>query len=426
MNKLKAHSIYLTGQSNAPLSEQISANLDSFKRNYSDFEHVLYTDASLRTFISENFESAVLWAYDQLIPLAYKADLGRYCLLYKLGGVYSDLSISFYRRSWLDDFGDKKIFFFRDGFSHAPWIISNSILMAKPEQLIFKYLIDEIVEHAKTKYYGYNPLCPTGPNLLGRTAAQLLDMDDFVTGEVVRINKKYETWSYCYLIPNGEVLAVNVKSGNGLASLGVSVSDNYNDHWNSKRIYKDADLLCSELNTVFDKNINGINLVKIKLEKAEARADQAETKAQQAEVKYQQTVREAQHLQSELDAAYGSKSWRITAPLRWFAGQIRRLRHEGLKVRIKSFIKKALRKINQELSLRPGLRQKILELIKRLGLENTLKRIYVKAYGQFASPVVSGFDQAKLKIHLENLSPRAKNIYNNLNHAIAQNKQEGK
>lgn len=154
MNKLKAHSIYLTGQSNAPLSEQISANLDSFKRNYSDFEHVLYTDASPRTFISENFESAVLWAYDQLIPLAYKADLGRYCLLYKLGGVYSDLSISFYRRSWLDDFGDKKIFFFRDGFSHAPWIISNSILMAKPEQLIFKYLIDEIVEHAKTKYYG--------------------------------------------------------------------------------------------------------------------------------------------------------------------------------------------------------------------------------------------------------------------------------
>ncbi len=110
MNKLKAHSIYLTGQSNAPLSEQISANLDSFKRNYSDFEHVLYTDASLRTFISENFESAVLWAYDQLIPLAYKADLGRYCLLYKLGGVYSDLSISFTGEVGLMILGIKRYF----------------------------------------------------------------------------------------------------------------------------------------------------------------------------------------------------------------------------------------------------------------------------------------------------------------------------
>jgi glycosyltransferase involved in cell wall biosynthesis len=319
LNKLNAHSIYLTAGSKAAIPEKIVSNLDSFKRCYSDFEHVLYTDDSLRTFIADHFEFEVVWAYDQLIPLAYKADLGRYCLLYKLGGIYADLSITFFQRIWFDDFGDQKIIFFRDGFSHAPWIISNSILMAKPGQLIFKRLIEQIVEHAKTKYYGFNPLCPTGPNLLGRTAAQLLEMEDFVTGEVIRINKNPSTWSYSYLIPNGEVVAVNVKIGNGLSSLGVKDSDNYNDHWHARNVYKDN-------HPVDDQSPEG-QTKQLQQSALAHQAAQAALVIQESQVRIQQAQSQIQDLSTQLVALHASKSWRLTSPLRWLLAHGKRLIH---------------------------------------------------------------------------------------------------
>jgi hypothetical protein len=41
-------------------------------------------------------------------------------------------------------------------------------MVCKKGNAIMKQCIDAIVENVKTKYYGENPLCPTGPGLLGR------------------------------------------------------------------------------------------------------------------------------------------------------------------------------------------------------------------------------------------------------------------
>ena len=43
-------------------------------------------------FIEDNFEKDVLDSFDILKPGAYKADLFRYCILYKKGGIWSDLT----------------------------------------------------------------------------------------------------------------------------------------------------------------------------------------------------------------------------------------------------------------------------------------------------------------------------------------------
>ena len=329
MHELKAYSIYLTGNQPSALPDKIAVNLASFKKCYADFEHHLYTDDSLREFIQKNHPPEVLWAYDQLIPLAYKADLGRYCLLYRLGGIYADLSITFFQRVWLDEFTGKKLFLFRDGFNHAPWIVSNSILMARPGQFIFKYLIDKIVEHVKTRFYGFDPLCPTGPNLMGRAAAQLLEMDEFATGEVVRINKNPSTWSYSYLIPSGEVLAVNVKFGNGLMSLGHANSDNYNEHWSARRIYKNETAVdaishaadCGhnaeqEINTQ-GRSFRSVQEFEGSIEHLREQLASAESRAANAEA---QTAQLNAQLNAQLVSFHRSKSWRVTAPLRWLYG----------------------------------------------------------------------------------------------------------
>jgi O-antigen chain-terminating bifunctional methyltransferase/kinase len=51
-------------------------------------------------------------------------------------------------------------------------------------------------------------------------------------------------------------------------------------------------------------------------QQAGAKAQQAEVKAQQVEVKAQQANAESQHALAQLNAIYGSTSWRITAPMR--------------------------------------------------------------------------------------------------------------
>jgi hypothetical protein len=56
-----------------------------------DCVYYLYNDADCRAFIRSEFPPDVVAAYDRLIPTAFKADLWRYCVLYKFGGVYLDI-----------------------------------------------------------------------------------------------------------------------------------------------------------------------------------------------------------------------------------------------------------------------------------------------------------------------------------------------
>ena len=56
-----------------------------------DCIHYLFHDEDCRSFIEREYPPDVLMAYDRLIPTAFKADLWRYCVLYKYGGAYLDV-----------------------------------------------------------------------------------------------------------------------------------------------------------------------------------------------------------------------------------------------------------------------------------------------------------------------------------------------
>lgn len=62
-----------------------------FNRVGEDCIHYLFNDRDCREFIMREYPPDVLTAYDRLIPTAFKADLWRYCVLYKYGGVYLDV-----------------------------------------------------------------------------------------------------------------------------------------------------------------------------------------------------------------------------------------------------------------------------------------------------------------------------------------------
>ena len=56
-----------------------------------ELEYFLYDDDECSQYIKTNFSSDVLTSYNTLIPGAYRADLWRYCILYKYGGIYLDI-----------------------------------------------------------------------------------------------------------------------------------------------------------------------------------------------------------------------------------------------------------------------------------------------------------------------------------------------
>lgn len=65
--------------------------IQNIKKLNPRFKYYLFDDDECREFIKNNFYIDFLNAYDNLIPGAYKADLWRYCILYKKGGIYLDV-----------------------------------------------------------------------------------------------------------------------------------------------------------------------------------------------------------------------------------------------------------------------------------------------------------------------------------------------
>jgi len=143
--------------------------VDKLKATNPEFKYYLYDDNDCREFIKNNFEPDVLTAFDCLIPGAYKADLWRYCVLYKYGGVYLDIKFTPVNGFKLINLMDREHFCLeRPGYWDTnSYGLHNAIMITKPNNIILKECIDTIILNFKNKYYGYNPLYPTGPGLLG-------------------------------------------------------------------------------------------------------------------------------------------------------------------------------------------------------------------------------------------------------------------
>ena len=174
-----------------------------------DCIHYLFNDADCRAFIINEYPPDVLTAYDRLIPTAFKADLWRYCVLYKYGGVYLDIKLAGVSpphdggamggatlraivERWLGGGGgggsselaraseDELLVLERDALGLWPsrrFGIHNAFIITKPKNPLFLECIFRIVTSSKVGGLGdtgggdtgwmTRPLFVTGPGLLG-------------------------------------------------------------------------------------------------------------------------------------------------------------------------------------------------------------------------------------------------------------------
>ena len=75
------------------LPPEIFEIVEGFKSLNPDWEYRFYTDEDILDYIQKNFDETILTAYLKINPVygAAKADLFRYLVLYKEGGVYVDI-----------------------------------------------------------------------------------------------------------------------------------------------------------------------------------------------------------------------------------------------------------------------------------------------------------------------------------------------
>lgn len=246
------------------LPPKMSECVERLKQMNPEFDHYLFDDADCRDFIKENFDTKVVWAYDQLIPGAYKADLWRYCVLYKMGGIYLDIKFKCEPDFSLMELTKDPETFVLDrpyedlkmtvdenisivnshdfyttilNTKHEWWSendnkigLYNAVMASIPNNPIFYTCIQEIVKNVQTKYYGDSPLSPTGPILLGKvfykdkytTKVKQLKYFNSIEGTYV-INKKRKVLTH-FPEYRKEQRQNNV--------------DHYHVLWTNKKIYK--------------------------------------------------------------------------------------------------------------------------------------------------------------------------------------------
>lgn len=227
------------------LPARIAANANEIKKLYPDATYRLWNMDAARSLIEGNFSPDVAWAFETLQPYSYKCDLARFCVLYIYGGIYVDMGVQVVAR-W-----DVPSRFGIAAFRDVPFVTMNwatlqtGLVWARPARAELKLAIDYIVENCRSRFYGRNPLYPTGPVVLGRAfiAAMTEDVDgrppeDQYVGECRCLTPEAEMLNVAYVTSDGRVVAYRKKVLAGdLSHLGLAGTDNYNEIWRHRQVY---------------------------------------------------------------------------------------------------------------------------------------------------------------------------------------------
>lgn len=201
-----------------PLSEsesgEIAENLRIAAALHPNARQMMWTETMLRDFIAEHFAADVVAVYDRMPFHANRSELGRYCLLYVLGGLYVDPWLRLLNP--IDVPSAKGLASFRSAEVQggASWGTDPALLYAAARQPEFEQLIDQIVDGARNEAYGTMASSITGSERLGRILAVSYDARNYFGGEVVPLTRGLPVVNDAFLSQDGRIVAVR-KGRNG-------------------------------------------------------------------------------------------------------------------------------------------------------------------------------------------------------------------
>jgi mannosyltransferase OCH1-like enzyme len=148
------------------MPEKMQSNWDEIVKEHADFECALFDGDEARAFISENYNSDVVLAFDTLKPYSYKSDLFRFCYLCINGGIYIDIKYKLVDQFRFSELIDAEY------LTHEPLGVQTCLMVLLEKSQLMSECIDEIVQFALEKKRAKTPLF-TGPALLSKMHLKL-------------------------------------------------------------------------------------------------------------------------------------------------------------------------------------------------------------------------------------------------------------
>ena len=227
--------------------------LDSYQKDLEkspEYSMFYFDDFDCQCFIQENYGLEYLSLYNQLIPTAFKADLFRYLLLYKHGGVWMDFSMSL--NTSLDRIISRfKQVYVRDrihllhGNGMNKVAIYQGFLCTIKGTEVLKITIERCLKNIKDRNLTSSCLAVTGTILLGMVYREL-GIDKTKGNESTKIGYiANSTYMYAYEYEHDNVILdnntpiINIKHPDHY-SLIYKNRDHYGELWNQKKVFKNG------------------------------------------------------------------------------------------------------------------------------------------------------------------------------------------
>ena len=237
----KIHQTYFTSTLNTNMYQACM----TIRNMNPEYDYYFYDDNDCREYIRTYFPKEYLKAYDLVIPGAYKADLFRYLVLFREGGVYMDCKSSTIKP--LRDFIDPSATFasFRDRPIGA---ILNSFMACTPEHPILKLTIDMTIHNILNRQYGENSLDITGPQVLGRAFNKIIGRMELTDINPGTYQKDLQIIGSFYVLGSGEQAFEALVDSNFQPLVSKNTANYYNNPrricyqtlWDKREVFNTA------------------------------------------------------------------------------------------------------------------------------------------------------------------------------------------
>lgn len=247
--------IFISDHDSKELPIYIQQAVETVKTKMLYSEHKIYLNEELKEWILLNYGLEMLKAYEKIIPYAYKADLARYLLLYKIGGWYFDITIRVINGVSVGDDIDFVTFFDFPQYSNVSYACNNAIIYAKKKSIILEDLINKVYFNVKNEYYGKNPLYITGPIQLGKSVAKFESDLSIISGSFMDLTPGFQNRNRGFVFNDGLLFALHKHGNKGgdLKSLGIEGTNNYAALYNERKAFR-SDIILSDYKLQNDFN----------------------------------------------------------------------------------------------------------------------------------------------------------------------------
>lgn len=220
--------------------ENMAKSMNEIINSNPEYEYFYFDDEDARLYLRNNFPQNVLAAYDKVKPGAYKADLFRYCYLYKNGGVYMDTG--FVPTSSLKDLITPNDEFISPEDDNTGGIF-NAFICCTPRHPIIREAMLKSIDNIERSLYRRHPLDITGPAVLGTAFEKIVKakpLADKFYGHGIRLitYKRTEACTSAGEISyNGRKLLSTKYEGYYIDRIWYNTNEHYSEMWHSKRVY---------------------------------------------------------------------------------------------------------------------------------------------------------------------------------------------